>query len=346
MWPDLAKGLCILLVVLHHTTTKHYAGLVPAELAVVGHAWVGFSHLVKPIRMPLFFLISGLFASGALRRPWRRVVRRVAGPYYLYVVWLLLLGVVFTLERSLPMNRTQDLGELAADLVFASTGLWFLYALAVYFALAKLLLRFRTVPVLTGAAAVSALALAVPPDEVNRMSVLVNFVFFLAGSRRPDLLRAANRLDHRRLLPALAVGYAVLAALLAATGAPGPWDLLLSAVGVPAAVLGAVALSSRPAIAGPLAWLGRRTLPVYVLHMPVLALVHHTVTALDAETGPGLLLAVAGYPLLVTGLVASGCLVLHAVLLRARLGFLFELPRRPRFAGAGGSATGRDVVHA
>ncbi|WP_344147982.1 acyltransferase family protein [Nocardioides koreensis] len=345
MWPDLAKGLCILLVVLHHATTKHYAGLVPAELAVVGDAWVGFSHLVKPIRMPLFFLISGLFASGALHRPWRRVVRRVAGPYYLYVVWLLLLGVAFSVERSLPMNRTQDLGELALDLVFASTGLWFLYALAVYFVLAKLLVRVRTTTVLAGAAAGSALALAVPPEEVNRMSVLVNFVFFLAGSRRPDLLRASAGFDRRRLLPALGVAYAVLAALLAATGAPRPWDLLLSAVGVPAAVLGSVALSRRPAVAGPLAWLGRRTLPVYVLHMPVLALVHHTVTTLDAETVPGLLMAVAGYPLLVTALVAAACLGLHAVLLRARMGFLFELPHRPRVEAAGGSASGRDVVH-
>ncbi len=79
--------------------------------------------------------------------------------------------------------------------------------------------------------------------------------------------------------------------------------------------------------------------------MPVLALVHHTVTTLEAETGPGLLLAVAGYPVLVTGLVASACLLLHGVLLRARLGFLFELPRRPRLAAAGGSASGRDVVH-
>lgn len=345
MWPDLAKGLCILLVVLHHATTKHYAALVPAEVAIVGDAWVGFSHLVKPIRMPLFFLISGLFASGALHRPWGRVVRRVAGPYYLYVVWLLLLGVVFSVERSLPMNRTQDLAELAADLVYASTGVWFLYALAVYFALAKLLLRLRTATVLVAATALSVVALAVPPAEVNRLSVLVNFVFFLAGSRCPDLPRLADRVDRRRLLPVLAVGYAVLAALLAATGAPGPWDLLLSAVGVPAAVLGAVALSDRPAVAGPLAWLGRRTLPVYVLHVPVLALVHHVVTTLDAGTGPGLWLAVAGYPLLVTGLIASACLALHAVLLRARLGFLFELPHRPRLATAGGSASGRDVVH-
>ena len=184
-------------------------------------------------------------------------------------------------------------------------------------------------PVLAGAAAVSALALAVPPDEVNRMSVLVNFVFFLAGSRRPDLLRVPDRLDRRRLLPALAVGYAVLAALLAATGAPGPWDLLLSAVGVPAAVLGAVALSSRPAVAGPLAWLGRRTLAgLRPAHAGAGARPPHRDHA-GRRDRSGLLLAVAGYPLLVTGLVASACLLLHGVLLRARLGFLFAAAPSP-----------------
>ena len=63
VWPDLAKGVCILLVVLHHATTKHYVEVLPAGLAPVGELWAGLSPALKPTRMPLFFVISGWFAS-------------------------------------------------------------------------------------------------------------------------------------------------------------------------------------------------------------------------------------------------------------------------------------------
>ena len=175
LWPDLAKGICILLVVLHHTTTKHYVDLVPPGAAGIANGWADVSHFLKPVRMPLFFVISGLFAASALARPWRQVARRAVAPYYLYVVWLLVLGAVFAVERTLPMNRTQDLAELAWDLVLASTGLWFLYALAVYFVLAKLLLPLPAAWVVLPAAALTASASALPFDEVNRVSVLVHF---------------------------------------------------------------------------------------------------------------------------------------------------------------------------
>ena len=137
-WADAAKGLCILLVVLHHSTVKHLPAVLPAELSAVGDAWLALTAALKPIRMPLFFLLSGLFAAGAVRRPWAQVLTaRVLTPYWVYAVWLGVIAVVFSLERTLVMNRTQGVGDLLGDLVFASTGVWFLYALAVYFVLAK-----------------------------------------------------------------------------------------------------------------------------------------------------------------------------------------------------------------
>ena len=114
VWADAAKGLCILLVVLHHSTVKHLPAVLPADLSAVGEAWLALTAALKPIRMPLFFLLSGLFAAGALRRPWAQVLTaRVLTPYWVYAVWLGLLAVVFSLERTLVMNRTQGVGDLA-----------------------------------------------------------------------------------------------------------------------------------------------------------------------------------------------------------------------------------------
>ena len=50
--------------------------------------------------------------------------------------------------------------------------------------------------------------------------------------------------------------------------------LVLSLVGVPMGVVAAVRLS-RTVCSRPLAWLGQRTLQVYVLHLAVLAAVVH-----------------------------------------------------------------------
>ena len=329
LWPDLAKGLCILLVVLHHTTIKHYVGLVPPPVDWVAGAWVETSQLLKPIRMPFFFVISGLFASSALRRPWRQVARRTLAPYYLYVVWLLLLGAVFAVERRLPMNRTQDLGELVVDLVFASTGLWFLYALAAYFVLAKLLRPLPVGWVLLPAAVLTASASVLPFDEVNRVSVLVHFSYFLVGSRCPDLVWTIARSSERLLLPSLALAYVALNAVLVEVGAPSGIRLLaLSMLGVPMALVAAVALSRRAALAEPLSRLGRRTLPVYVLHVPLLAVLHHAPVGFGSASGWWAIALALAYPVLATAGIVAACLLAHRVLVGAGLEALFALPAR------------------
>ena len=75
------------------------------------------------------------------------------------------------------------------------------------------------------------------------------------------------------------------------------------------------------------AWLGGRTLAVYVLHMPLVALLDRIgdTTSLAA--------VVAGTPVLTllcpafaTAAVLVGCLLLHALLRRAGLGLLFTAP--------------------
>lgn len=326
LWPDVAKGACIVLVVLHHTTTKHYASLVPGELGVMGDLWVGLSSALKPIRMPLFFVVSGMFASSAIHRPWTAVRRRVLSLYYLYVVWLLVFWGVFTLEVTLPSNRTQGLVELVLDLVYASTGMWFLFALALYFVLAKVLRNRPSGLVVFVAATVSSTVSFLPLTETNRVSVLFHFTFFAVGAYFPHLVRRIAGARHS--LSALAVAYVVASIGLALLGVPRSVELvLLSVIGVPWGITAAVAISQRVEVATPLAWLGRRTLRVYVLHMIVLSVVQHS----GIELGNGRTLAsvvgTATYPVVVTFAIIGACLVIHAAMERNGLGFLFDLPR-------------------
>lgn len=351
-WADTARGLCIGLVVLHHLTSKHLDLVAPAGAEPVVEAWAGVSAVLDPLRMPLFFAISGFFAASALDRSWGSGLRpRVATPYYLYAVWLVLHMAVFSVATALPMNRTRDGGELLADLAWASTGVWYLYALAVYFVLARATRRFDVRLVLGGAAAVSAAASLLPIDEVNRLALLENFVFFAAGARLPDLVRRVADLRRPGLLAALAIVFAAAFVTVELLGVPrGPATVLLSLVAVPFALQIAVALAVRPRVGPVLAALGRRTLPVYVLHVPVLALVHHLGFAPPVPAGSlsspvtDPLVAVvsaavvAVYPVLLTAVVVVACLAAQRLLERAGLGFLFRLPALPSTPAARSAA--------
>ncbi|MGZ8738759.1 MAG: acyltransferase family protein, partial [Nocardioides sp.] len=305
-WADVAKGACIVLVVLHHATTKQYDALVPAHLTPVADAWTWLTQVLKPVRMPLFFVISGFFAASAVHRPWSRVTRRIATSSYLYVVWLLLLAAFTTWERELPMNRVQNLDELALDLVFASTGLWFLYSLAVYFVLVRLTSRLPAVAVLAATTVLAAVASLFPIEEANRVSVLMHLAYFVLGARFPELVRRAATWSRPGALPALTVAFVLASVLLEHAGLPMSVDVvLLSVVGLPWGVLLAVRATRAPRTTTALSWVGRRTLPVYVLHIPVLGVVHHLGLGPDLGPDASALLLATTYPLVVTTLVVA-----------------------------------------
>ena len=313
VWADVAKGVCIILVVLHHLVGKHYVNVLPDRLDGLAATWNALTYKLKPVRLPLFFLISGFFAANALRRPWREVwPTRVGNLYYLYALWLCIHAVLFAQLTQLPMNRTQSATDLIGDLVLASTGLWYLYALVAYFLAVRLLRDVDPRAVLVVAVA---LALAVPWLDIaatNRASLLQHFVYFVLGAYFPS---AVERMTHLGRVQATRL--AVAAVLLTGVGAlahiPSAVMVLpVSLLGVPCCVAAAVALARRPALAGVLASLGRRTLPIYVLHVPFLAVVHLVVASRVSVSEPWLVLpAVAVYPVVLTLMVVAACLALQ-----------------------------------
>src|ERR1700720_4820978 len=81
-WVDYAKGFCIVMVVMMHSTLG-----VEAEAGREGfmHYVVAFA---TPFRMPDFFLISGLFLARVVDRDWRTYLdRKVVHFAYFYVLW-------------------------------------------------------------------------------------------------------------------------------------------------------------------------------------------------------------------------------------------------------------------
>jgi len=106
--------------------------------------------------MPLFFAISGVFATNAVQRPWRRVARgRIAKFLYLYAVWLLIHTAVLAAAPDFPTDRATSVWGLLEQLTITPSNLWYLYALALYFAFAKAVRRLPRLVVVMPAAATS-----------------------------------------------------------------------------------------------------------------------------------------------------------------------------------------------
>ena len=82
-WVDYAKGICIIFVVMMHST-------LGVEAAAGQEGWMHYVvAFAKPFRMPDFFLISGLFLARVIDRDWTTYLdRKVVHFAYFYVLWM------------------------------------------------------------------------------------------------------------------------------------------------------------------------------------------------------------------------------------------------------------------
>jgi uncharacterized membrane protein YcfT len=323
-WVDAAKGLSILLVVAHHTVSFLYtSGLAPPAVVAANTA-------LASMRMPLFFLVSGLFVAGPLAAPWRTLLhRRVAFFLYLFVAWTLLRFAFFRLPAVGDVDPYVDETEIVA-LVLAplipGSGVWFIYALALFAVIAKLIRRTPVWLQLGAAGALSAFAGAeVLQFEAEVWTRMARYLFFflLGWHARTLVERVARSTTALRVAAAAAVcvGCAVGAVALGIRWIPGI-ALTLNVLAVTFGVLFA-AWISRYRVGRPLVALGAQTLPVYLIHIFWIAVVMVGLRHLD---GP----SVVRYVL--PAAIAVGCTLLslltHRVLVTARASWLFALPSR------------------
>lgn len=327
-WPDLAKGVCIILVVLWHVVTKHAIEVEGA--GVVTDAWATLNAQLLPLRMPLFFLISGMFAGRVVNAPtgtpWRRRAGRLAA---VYVIWVIIQTFVLAATPDFDTARAENGWQLLAQLTISPTNLWYLLALSVYLLVARLVRHLPTAVVLPVAFVIATIAAAgVIPDLGNLWQLMQNLFFFLAGLRLRGVIEhfAAEASPLRMLM--LGAAYLAAAGAVGVLGMrqwPGVWPLLA----VVAVAFGVVvcAMLDRHAgvIARPLRWVGQRTLAIYVIHMIPLALIDGALRGAGWVATPAVEVV---WPIVLTALVIVICLAVHTGLVRVGLGVLFD-PLQP-----------------
>lgn len=328
-WPDVAKGVCIILVVLWHVVTKHAIEVEGA--GPITDAWATLNAQLLPLRMPLFFLISGMFAASAVNAPagvsWRRRAGRLAG---VYVIWVVIQTFVLAWTPDFDTARAENAWQLLAQLTISPTNLWYLLALAVYLLIARVVRHVPTAVVLPVAFVIAAVAAAgLIPDLGNLWQLVQNLFFFLAGLRLRSIIeRFAAACGTLRTLM-LGGAYVAAVAAVGVLGMrqwPGVWPLL-AIVAVAFGVAGCALLDRHAGvIARPLRWIGQRTLPIYVIHMIPLALIDGALRGLGWVATPAVEVV---WPIVLTAVVIAICLAVHAALVRVGLGVLFDPTVRP-----------------
>ncbi|MGH3585024.1 MAG: acyltransferase family protein [Pseudonocardia sp.] len=323
-WVDAAKGMSILLVVAHHSVMFLQAsGLAPAAVGTANTA-------LASMRMPLFFLASGLFVAGPLAASWRTLLhKRVALFLYLYLLWTLLRFAFFQIpavDALDPYETSDPVTTLAWALVLPGSLTWFLYALALFAVVCKLI---RRVPVwlqLSAAGLLSALAGAeVVEFESGPWTRIVRyFLFFLLGWHARRLVQQIAARSSLATVVAAAggcVGAAAVAVALDLQPVPG----VALALNIAAVAFGVAfaAWISRYRIGRPLVALGRQTLPVYLLHIFWIAGCMIALQELDVPVVAEYLL-----PVVLTVLFTALSLMTHRLLVGAGCSWLFALPSR------------------
>lgn len=343
-WVDIAKAVAIFLVVVYHAGRVTLPIISPHASGPAVEVWHELNKVLLPVRMPLFFLVSGLLAAHAVRRPWPRVLRRkVLNLIWPYVLWTLAFGVTWTLAVFPDDSRSWFAYNLRM-LPFGGLAYWYLSLLAVFFVVAKLL---RRQAVLLMIASVTLLALAPLigswAGSGSTQSLTANVdrfcyfaAWFVVGCFGSGVIkRIVSRRPAWAAALLAAVAYGILAYIQYHTDLTTPVLPYLGPLGVAAALFAAVAVSRFAAVRRAGAYLARRTLPIYVLH-PIL--MHLAILAARATGFDPL--ATIGSPIadfLFVPVLAIVCTLIavagYDLAQRIHLSWLFEWPRS-RPAGA------------
>lgn len=321
-WVDYAKGFCIVMVVMMHST-------LGVEKAIGEASWLhGAIEFARPFRMPDFFLIAGLFLARVIGRDWRDYGdRKVLHFVYFYALWVTIQFVL----RAPGMVGEQGVGETVLAYLLAYVEpfgtMWFIYLLPVFFIVTKLL---RPVPVWLVLAVAAGLEMA--PVESGWIVIdefAGRYVYFFAGyAFAPHVFRLAAWVQQNVAAAlgllgiwALVNGGLVHAGLSAMPGI----GLFLGAIGA-CAVVAASALFAKARAFDVLRYCGKHSLVVYLAFSPFMAAARILLLKTGVVPDPG------SIALLVTLAGVTGPLLLDLATRATPARWLFVRPAWARLA--------------
>lgn len=315
-WVDYAKGICIVMVVMMHSTLG-----VEAAAGKQGfmHLFVEFA---KPFRMPDFFLISGLFLARVIDRDWRTYLdRKVVHFAYFYVLWVTI-QFGFKAPAFAAEQGWTHVGVMYLQSFIEPFGtLWFIYLLPIFFVVTKLSRSMPQAAVWLIAAALEMAAIATGWTVIDEFCA--RFVYFYSGYLFASYVFALS--NGARAKPVLAlIGLALWALVNGALVSTGnsDWPLVSLALGFAGAgaIIVAGTLLARMQWLNFLRYCGEHSIVIYLAFFLPMAATRTLLlrTGLAADVGlVSLIVTVAGI---------VGAVAIWRLALALRADFLFQRP--------------------
>lgn len=315
-WVDYAKGICIVMVVMMHSTL--------GVEAAAGRQ--GFMHLVvefaRPFRMPDFFLISGLFLSRVIDRDWRTYLdRKVVHFFYFYILWVAI-QFAFKAPGFAAEQGWAHVGYLYLESFIEPFGtLWFIYMLPVFFVLTKASRRIPPAAILAIAAALEMAHVSTGWTVIDEFAA--RFVYFYAGYLfAPRVFAMAEwvRSHPQRTLAALAAWAAINSALVFTGLSVLPGISLMLGFAGACAIIAVGTLLARAHLLEGLRYCGEHSIAIYLAFFLPMAVTRALLLKFNVIADIGVI------SLIVTAMGVIGALAIWWGARRTKLKFLFERP--------------------
>ncbi|CBG87948.1 acyltransferase family protein [Citrobacter rodentium] len=197
LWINQIKGLCICLVVIYHSVITFYPHLTHFQYPfshLLAKCWIYFNLYLAPFRMPVFFFISGFLIRRYISDvSWKESLdKRVWNIFWVLALWGVAQWLAITaLNGALAPERelntaanaayAASAGQFLRSMLTASTSLWYLYALIVYFAVCKIFSR-QAKPLFVCSVALSIAINFLPTPWWGMNSVIRNLPYYSLGA--------------------------------------------------------------------------------------------------------------------------------------------------------------------
>jgi uncharacterized membrane protein YcfT len=315
-WVDYAKGICIVMVVMMHST-------LGVEAAAGAEGWMHYAvEFARPFRMPDFFLISGLFLARVIDRDWLRYLdRKVVHFLYFYVLWVTIQFAFKAPGFMAEMGAAGVIKEYLLAYLEPFGTLWFIYLLPVFFVVTKLTRYVPPLAIFIGAAVLESLRIKTGWIMIDEFAA--RFVYFFAGYwLAQNFFAFAETIERRPMLSLAAIPVWALVNGLVVFAGYGDLPLVSLVLGFAgaSAIVAIAVLLARANMIDLLRHAGEHSIAVYLAFFLPMAVTR----TLLLKTG--IVTDIGSMALIVTAAGVVGPLVLHWLVTGTRFDFLFKRP--------------------